>query len=140
MMENNSPTKFSLIFFQKKIKSKDVVEEQPKVLLLLEDLKTQSKITHRTFTEERFSTLGGSTSQSNVKVKSKLKVGDLVRTSITRFIFSKDYPTNRSEKFHTNTGSENEKIPSYQLLDFPDGFNGALLKNIEVTVKPNKLV
>ena len=82
---------------------------------------------------------------SNLKEKSeiqkpKFKLGQLMRTSDIRKVFSKGYSTNWSYKLYIITESIHDSIPSYRVDHLPERFNENLLLPTKLTLKENNEV
>ena len=77
-------------------------------------------------------------SGKGLKIKPKLKNGDLVRTTDLKKMFSKSDTTNWSYKYSEITEDNFDKLPSYRIDYLPERHNQALVKKVELTLKENK--
>ena len=69
--------------------------------------------------------------------KPKYKLGDLVRTSDIRNVFSKGDSTNYSYKLYTITEAIHDTIPSYRIDYLPERYNENLLLPTKLTLEQN---
>ena len=72
------------------------------------------------------------------KVTPKFQVNDLVRTADLQKTFSKSDLTNWSYNLYKIKEIISDTIPTYHLDNLPEGYNEALLKKTELTLKENK--
>ena len=72
-----------------------------------------------------------------VRQKPKLKLGDLVRTSDIRKVFSKGDSRNYSYKLYTVTEIIHDTVPSYRLNYLPERYNENLLLPTKLTLDEN---
>ena len=69
--------------------------------------------------------------------KPKFKLGQLVRTSDIKRVFSKGDSTNYSYKLYTITEVIHDTIPSYRLNYLPERYNENLLLPTKLTLNEN---
>ena len=72
--------------------------------------------------------------------KPKLKLGDLVRTSDIKKVFSKGDSTNYSYKLYTKTEVIHNTIPSYRIDYLPERYNQNLLLPTKLSLEENNEV
>ena len=72
--------------------------------------------------------------------KPKFKLGDLVRTSDIRKVFSKGDSTNYSYKIYTITEVIHDTIPSYRINYLPERYNENLLLPTKLSLDENNKV
>ena len=72
--------------------------------------------------------------------KPKFKLGDLVRTSDIRRVFSKGDSTNWSYKLYTITEVIHDTIPSYRIDYLPERYNENLLLPTKLSVEQNNQI
>ena len=72
--------------------------------------------------------------------KPKFKLGDLVRTSDIKKVFSKSDSTNYSYKLYTITEVIHDTIPSYRIDYLPERYNEKLLLPTKLSLEQNKKV
>ena len=72
--------------------------------------------------------------------KPKFKLGDLVRTSDIKKVFSKGDSTNYSYKLYTITEVIHDTIPSYRIDYLPERYNENLLLPTKLTLEENNQV
>ena len=72
--------------------------------------------------------------------KPKLKLGQKVRTSDIRKVFSKGDSTNYSYKLYTTTEIIHDTIPSYKIDYLPERYNENLLLPTKLTLDENNQV
>ena len=75
-----------------------------------------------------------------VRKQPKYKLGDLVRTSDIRKVFSKGDSTNYSYKLYTITEVIHDTIPSYRIDYLPERYNENLLLPTKLTFEKNNQV
>ena len=71
------------------------------------------------------------------KLKPKYEIGDLVRTTDIKKMYSKSDTTNWSYKLYKITEIFNDTIPAYKINNFSERYNESLLKKTELTMKEN---
>ena len=71
------------------------------------------------------------------KIEPKYEIGDLVRISDIKKMFSKGDTTNWSYKLYKVTEIINVTIPSYHIDNLKERYNESLLKSTELTMKEN---
>ena len=76
----------------------------------------------------------------SVKQQPKYKLGDLVRTSDIKRVFSKGDSTICSYKFYTNTEIIHDTIASYRLNYLPERYNENLLLPTKLSLDENNQV
>ena len=69
--------------------------------------------------------------------KPKFKLGDLVRTSDIKKVFSKGDGTNYSYKLYTITEVIHDTIPSYRINYLPERYNENLILPTKLTLEQN---
>ena len=69
------------------------------------------------------------------KVKPKFQQNDLVKTAYLKTTISKRETTNWSYKLYKNSEEIEDTIPNYRRDNLPEGYNEALLKITELTMK-----
>ena len=74
------------------------------------------------------------------KQRPKFKLGDLVRTSDIRRVFSKVDSTNYSYKLYTITEVIHTSIPSYRIDYLPERYNEILLLSTKLSLDENNKV
>ena len=74
------------------------------------------------------------------KQKPKFKLGDLVRTSDIKKVFSKGDSTNYSYKLYTVTEVIHDTIPSYRIDYLPERYNENLLLPTKLSLEQNNQV
>ena len=72
--------------------------------------------------------------------KPKFKLGDLVRTSDIKKVFSKGDSTNYSYKLYTITEVIHNTIPSYRIDYLPERYNQNLLPPTKLSLEENNEV
>ena len=72
--------------------------------------------------------------------KPKFKLGDLVRTSDIKKVFSKGDSTNYSYKLYTITEVIHETITSYRINDLPERYNENLLLPTKLSLEKNNKI
>ena len=72
--------------------------------------------------------------------KPKFKLGQVVRTSDIRRVFSKGDSTNYSYEVYTITEVIHDTIPSYRINYLPERYNEKLLLPTKLTLEENKKV
>ena len=72
--------------------------------------------------------------------KPKFKLGDLVRTSDIKKVFSKGDSTNYSYKLYTITEVIHDTIPSYRINYLPERYNENLLLPTKLTLEQNNKI
>ena len=72
--------------------------------------------------------------------KPKFKLGDLVRTSDIKKVFSKSDSTNYSYKLYTITEIIHDTIPSYRIDYLPERYNGNLLLPTKLSLEQNNKI
>ena len=75
-----------------------------------------------------------------VKQKPKFQLGQLVRTSDIRSVFSKGDSTNYSYKLYTITGVIHDTIPSYRIDHLPERYNENILLPTKLPLDENNQV
>ena len=75
-----------------------------------------------------------------VKQKPKYKLGQLVRTTDIKRVFSKGDSTNYSYKFYTITEVIHDTIPSYRIDYLPERYNENLLLPTKLSLEQNNEV
>ena len=71
------------------------------------------------------------------KLKPKKEIGNLVRTTDIKKMFSKSDTTNWSYKLYKITEIFNDTIPAYKINNLSERYNESLLKKTELTMKEN---
>ena len=71
------------------------------------------------------------------KLKPKYEIGDLVRTTDIKKMFSKSDTTNWSYKLYKITEITSDTVPSYKINILSERYNESLLKKTELTMKEN---
>ena len=72
--------------------------------------------------------------------KPKFKLGDLVRTSDIKKVFTKGDSTNYSYKFYTITEVIHDAIPSYRINYLPERYNENLSLPTKLSLEENNQV
>ena len=72
--------------------------------------------------------------------KPKFKLGQLVRTTDNKRVFSKSDSGNYSYKLHTITEIIHDTIPSYRINYLPEGYNEIFLIPTKITLEENDQV
>ena len=75
-----------------------------------------------------------------VKLKPKYKLGQLVRTSDIKRVFSKSDSTNYSYRLYAITEIIYDTIPSYRFDYLPERYNENLLLPTKLTLNENNIV
>ena len=75
-----------------------------------------------------------------VKQKPNFKLGDLVRTSDIRKVFSQGDSTKNSYKLYTITEVIHDTVPSYRKDYLPERYNENLLLSAKLTLEQNNQV
>ena len=74
------------------------------------------------------------------KIKPKFQVNEFVRTADIEKTFSKSNSTSYSLKLYKFTEVFNDTIPSYRIDKLSEGYNEALLKKTNLTLKEKKML
>ena len=72
--------------------------------------------------------------------KPKFNLGQLVRTSVIRSVFSKEVSTNWGYKLYTITEVVHDTISSYRINYLAEGYNKNLLRSTNLTLEGNNHV
>ena len=73
-------------------------------------------------------------------MKPKFKLGDLVRTSDIKRVFSKGDSTNYSYKLYTITEVIHDTIPSFRIDYLPERYNENLLLPTKLSLEQNNKI
>ena len=75
-----------------------------------------------------------------VRQKPKYKLGQLVRTTVIKKVFSNGDSTNSTYELHTITQIFQDINPSYRVDYFPERYNENLLRSTNLTIDENNQV